>query len=189
VHSPEPPPVACPKCGCLQIRIIGQSGNPPIVYYSCQNCGHTFGIERTDWSTRAKVRAARQSTTVLIVDDQVEVTATYAQMLTLEGYGVRTALSGEAGLAEAAASRPAAILLDLRMPNLDGLGFLQRLRAHEQLRHTPVAIITGAYFFEDDTLGHLKALGASVYFKPLWIDDLVRVTQELVSQRNSAASV
>ena len=60
--------------------------------------------------------------TILIVDDDEGVTQTFARMLRLEGYQVRTAISAETGLREAEQNRPDAIILDLRMPLVDGLG-------------------------------------------------------------------
>jgi len=69
--------------------------------------------------------------TILIVDDDEGVTQTFARMLQLEGYAVRTAMTAEIGLREADAVHPDAIILDLRMPLVDGLGFLRKLRKHE----------------------------------------------------------
>ena len=79
---------------------------------------------------------------ILIVDDDEGVTQTFARMLRLEGYNVRTAVTAENGLREAEEGHPDAIILDLRMPLVDGLGFLRRLRAHRDQRATPVAIVT-----------------------------------------------
>jgi DNA-binding response OmpR family regulator len=118
--------------------------------------------------------------TVLIVDDDAAVTRTFAQMLTLEGFDVRTALDAESGLREAEDSHLDAILLDLRMPLQDGLAFLQRLRAREAQRHTPVAIVTGDYFIDDLVSGQLRELGAELHFKPLWLEDVVRLAHALV---------
>jgi CheY-like chemotaxis protein len=59
--------------------------------------------------------------TILIVDDDPSVTETFERMLRLEGYQVVTALSAEAGLNQAERSHPHAIILDLRMPLVDGL--------------------------------------------------------------------
>src|SRR5256885_17157885 len=74
---------------------------------------------------------------ILIVDDDEGVTQTFARMLRLEGYQVRTAVSAETGLREAEDSRPDAIILDLRMPLVDGLGFLRRLPAPVGPRPVP----------------------------------------------------
>jgi DNA-binding response OmpR family regulator len=124
---------------------------------------------------------SEQSTSkILIVDDDEGVTQTFARMLRLEGYQVRTAVSAEKGLAEAEASHPDAIILDLRMPLLDGLGFLRRLRAHDDQRQTPVAIVTGDYFLDDAVSNELQELGAELRFKPLWLEDLVGLARNLL---------
>jgi len=118
--------------------------------------------------------------TILIVDDDEGVTQTFARMLRLEGYEVRTAPSAEIGLQEASHHPPDAIILDLRMPGIDGLGFLRQLRAHEVQRATPVAIVTGDYFLDDATSTELRALGAEVTYKPLWLEDLVGLARTLL---------
>jgi DNA-binding response OmpR family regulator len=124
--------------------------------------------------------SGRQNATILIVDDDEGVTQTFARMLKLEGYNVRTAMSAEKGLTEAEQSQPDAIILDLRMPLVDGLGFLRRLRARDAQRFTPVAIVTGDYFLDDDIAAELRSLGASLKFKPLWFDDLVGLARDLL---------
>ena len=101
-------------------------------------------------------------------------------MLRLEGYQVRTAMNAETGLREAEASHPDAIILDLRMPLVDGLGFLRRLRAHDDQRTIPVAIVTGDYFLDDAVSTELRELGAELRFKPLWLEDLVGLARNLL---------
>jgi DNA-binding response OmpR family regulator len=105
---------------------------------------------------------------------------TFARMLRLEGFNVRTAVNAESGLREAQDARPDAIILDLRMPLLDGLEFLRQLRAGEQPPMTPVAIVTGDYFLEESVSVELKNLGAEVRFKPLWLEDLVGLAHNLL---------
>jgi two-component system response regulator PrrA len=118
---------------------------------------------------------------ILIVDDDEGVTQTFARMLRLEGYEVYTAMNAETGLREAEATSPDAIILDLRMPLLDGLGFLRRLRSIDQHRNVPVAIVTGDYFLDDSTSAELRQLGAQLKFKPLWLEDLVGLARTLLS--------
>ena len=120
-----------------------------------------------------------ESAGILIVDDDQGVTDTFARMLRLEGYTVYTAISPESGLILAAEKRPQAIILDLRMPILSDLRFLELLRARPELRDTKVAIVTGDYFVDDRTTEQLETLGASVRFKPLWLDDLVTIARGL----------
>jgi DNA-binding response OmpR family regulator len=106
-------------------------------------------------------------------------------MLTLEGYRVRTAMNVKRGLWEVAECQPDAIILDLRMPLVDGLEFLRRLRSSQHHAQTPVAIVTGDYFLDDSTSAELRALGAVLTFKPLWLDDLLGLTRTLLSDRLS----
>jgi two-component system response regulator PrrA len=122
----------------------------------------------------------REVATILVVDDDEGVTQTFARMLRLEGYDVRTAMNAETGLREADRSHPDAIILDLRMPLVDGLGFLRRLRARDEQRDTPVAIVTGDYFLDDQVSAELRELGAELKFKPLWLEDLVGLARHLL---------
>jgi DNA-binding response OmpR family regulator len=124
--------------------------------------------------------AERSTSKILIVDDDEGVTQTFARMLRLEGYQVRTAVSAEKGLQEADQSHPDAIILDLRMPLVDGLGFLRRLRARDAHSSTPVAIVTGDYFLDDAVSNELQQLGAELRFKPLWLEDLVGLARNLL---------
>jgi DNA-binding response OmpR family regulator len=124
--------------------------------------------------------AARATSKILIVDDDEGVTQTFARMLRLEGYQVRTAVNAASGLREAELSQPDAIILDLRMPLVDGLGFLRQLRAQEQHSTTPVAIVTGDYFLDDAVSEELRQLGAQLRFKPLWLEDLVGLARNLL---------
>ena len=119
--------------------------------------------------------------TILIVDDDRSVADTFARMLKLEGYGVATALSAEAGLELAESVRPDAIILDMRMPITNGLQFLRLVRAKPHLMEVPVAIVTGDYFLPESIQHELKSLGASIRFKPLWLDDLLALARTLVS--------
>jgi len=118
---------------------------------------------------------------ILIVDDDHSVADTFARMLRLEGFTVYTAVNPEAGLELAARRRPDAIILDLRMPILSGLQFLQMLRARPALQDIPVAIVTGDYFIEETVTAQLQALGASVRFKPVWMDDLLSIARNLLA--------
>jgi two-component system response regulator PrrA len=120
--------------------------------------------------------------TILIVDDDEGVTQTFARMLALEGFKVRTAFNAESGLRAAAEAHPNAIILDLRMPLVDGLGFLRQLRAlaGQEASPTPVAIVTGDYFLDDAIASELRQLGAELRFKPLWLEDLVGLARNLL---------
>ena len=101
-------------------------------------------------------------------------------MLELENHQVSRALSAEAGLALAAAERPDAIIVDMRMPIMGGLEFLRHLRADPALQALPVGIVTGDYFLADEVLAELETLGARIRHKPVFIQDLAALAQELL---------
>ena len=118
---------------------------------------------------------------ILIVDDDSAVAETFSRMLKLEGYEVVTALEPEEGLRLAGTLHPSAIILDMRMPIVNGLQFLRALRSTPQLAKVPVAIVTGDYFMGEPVMNELRSLGASVRFKPLWLEDLVALARGLVT--------
>ena len=102
-------------------------------------------------------------------------------MLKLEGFQVETALNAESALKLTENFRPDAIILDMRMPITNGLQFLRLVRAKPHLVDVPVAIVTGDYFLTDPIQQELKALGASIRFKPLWLEDLIALARALVA--------
>ena len=118
---------------------------------------------------------------VLIVDDDLMVSQTFARMLKVAGHQVTLAHSSDAGLDQAASAPPDAILLDLRMPFGGGLSFLLRMRQNPSLRELPVAVITGDRFIGEHALAELHALGATVRFKPLVMADLLALVDSLLS--------
>jgi two-component system response regulator MprA len=126
---------------------------------------------------------------ILIVDDDETVLQTFAKALSLEGYDVRVAASPLVGLQAVVDAPPDAILLDLRMPFVNGVGFLYRLRAQSAHRHTPVAIITGDSCIDDPAMIELHGLDAEVCFKPMWIDEVVALTRNLLAKRRPTDSL
>ncbi len=119
--------------------------------------------------------------TILIVDDDRSVADTFARLLELEGFKVATALSAEAGLELAERVHPDAIILDMRMPITNGLQFLRLVRSKPHLVEVPVAIVTGDYFLPEPLQMEIKALGAALKFKPMWLEDLLTLAKTMVS--------
>ena len=118
---------------------------------------------------------------VLIVDDDPVVGQTFARMLTVSGYQVAVVHSADAAMTEASRQAPDVILSDLRMPQIDGMGLLTRVRRDPRLREVPVAIVTGDHFLSDDFLGELRSYGAAVRFKPLFMSDLLELVEGLLT--------
>ncbi|MGE3401797.1 MAG: response regulator [Vicinamibacterales bacterium] len=124
--------------------------------------------------------AANSPARVLIVDDDVSVTDTFSRMLRLEGYEVWAALSADEGLSLAQKHRPHAVILDLRMPLTSGVQVLRAIRAIPGLTSTPVAIVTGDYYLDEEQSSEIKALGAQLRYKPLWLEELVTLARDLL---------
>jgi two-component system, chemotaxis family, chemotaxis protein CheY len=83
--------------------------------------------------------------TLLVVEDDVDVREALAECLTDAGYQVDSAGDGSAALLYLASHpAPAAILLDLFMPVMDGWEFLKRIRANSQYSTIPVIVLTAA---------------------------------------------
>src|SRR5262245_739029 len=118
---------------------------------------------------------------ILIVDDDRSVADTFARILKLEGFNVATAMSAEAGLELADNVVPDAIILDMRMPITNGLQFLRLIRSRPHLVEVPVAIVTGDYFLADAIQNELRSLGASIRFKPMYLEDLLTLARTMVA--------
>lgn len=80
---------------------------------------------------------------VLVVDDNVDSTETLATLLRMSGHDVRTAYTGPAGLAAAAAYLPDLVLLDIGLPGLTGYEVARRLRQDPQLKGVWLVAMTG----------------------------------------------
>ena len=125
--------------------------------------------------------ASSATRTILIVDDDRSVADTFARILKLEGFEVAAAMSAEAGLEIADNVAPDAIILDMRMPITNGLQFLRMIRTKPHLVEVPVAIVTGDYFLADPIQNELRSLGASIRFKPMYLEDLLTLARTMVS--------
>ncbi len=89
-----------------------------------------------------RIANTSDATDVLVVDDDPATREMLKRVLTREGWSVRQAENGAAGLDEVARSRPAVVLLDLMMPQMDGFEMLTALRQNEATRDLPVVIVT-----------------------------------------------
>ena len=81
-------------------------------------------------------------TTVLVVDDVHDNLIILSLSLQDMGYRVITACNGEEAVAFALRARPDVILMDIAMPELDGMGATRRIRSHPELRGMPIVAIT-----------------------------------------------
>jgi chemosensory pili system protein ChpA (sensor histidine kinase/response regulator) len=118
---------------------------------------------------------------VLIVDDEREVRELFAQVLLADG--IRSVQAPTAEQAWTLLERglvPAAVLLDLQMPGMGGLGFLLRIRAEPRFAKLPVTVVTADSYIAAPTRTAVEALGAQVSFKPLEFDDILVLAHRMI---------
>jgi two-component system cell cycle response regulator DivK len=126
---------------------------------------------------------------ILIVEDDHGAADAFRPMLSARGYDVRCATDAEAGLREIERSQPAALVVDLHLPVIDGLEFLRLVRNNDLCKGIPAAMMTGDYLLDDHVTGELERLGTPLYFKPLWEEDLVEMVVRLLNPSNCSATV
>jgi CheY-like chemotaxis protein len=99
--------------------------------------------------------------TVMVVDDTQLIRETVAKLLRREGYETVCACNGIEAMAEFEKMRPDLVLLDIMMPDMDGMEFLERLRGHPGGRILPVIMMSA--LGDDVNQSLAKKLGASEF--------------------------
>jgi signal transduction histidine kinase/CheY-like chemotaxis protein len=126
----------------------------------------------------APVRTSRR---VLVIDDDQTVRELMERFLVKEGFPVVTAANGVEGLRRAREVRPAAITLDVVMPDLDGWTVLAALKGDPELADIPVIFVT---ILDEKTKGY--SLGATDYLvKPIDRERLAQVLKRICGDRPS----
>ena len=83
-----------------------------------------------------------QPSSILVVDDNPDLRAYVSRILRLEGYQVCTARNGQEGFRVAQERRPQLIVTDLMMPEVSGLDLIEMIRDSQELRGTPIILLT-----------------------------------------------
>jgi len=125
-------------------------------------------------SSMARPRAGgdRQENTVLVVDDDTSILDTVSSILSGEGYDVVSASTGQEALAAVARKQPLLILLDMRMPIMDGWAVARALR--EQGISVPIVVMTAA----ESAKRWADEVGAEGYLaKPFGLDELLSTVE------------
>jgi two-component system chemotaxis response regulator CheY len=118
---------------------------------------------------------------ILVVDDDPSIRQTVREILDLEGYPVETAADGREALRLVERHEPSLVLLDMRMPELDGWGFAREIR--ERGIELPILVMTAA----ENARSWAAEIGADGYVaKPFELDELLAAIERL--RRDSPAS-
>lgn len=120
---------------------------------------------------------------ILVIDDEEDIRGLIQTCLELTGgWQVLAAFSGTEGLTKAEVEQPDAILLDMMMPEMDGLATLQKLRSNPLTKHIAIILLTAkGRTIEPSQLAQLDVRGIiSKPFKPL---ELANQIKTLLAER------
>src|SRR5690348_9369977 len=130
-----------------------------------------------DGNVRSKVR-------VLVVDDEQSARSGLEKLLVQEGFLVNAAADGQSALAIAAESPPDVVVTDLKMPGMDGVALLAKLR--EQDKDLPVIMVT-AFGDVGSAVSAMRAGAADYLTKPVDFDALTMAIERAVERRELRA--
>ena len=124
-----------------------------------------------------------QSGPILVIDDDPDILSTVVDILELEGYAVEKALNGAEGLALLEKSTPAVILLDMRMPVLNGWDFARIVK--ERGIVVPMVVMTASH----DARRWADEVGVPYTLpKPFSISDLLFVVETAMGKGSGRAN-
>ncbi|MEU7475800.1 response regulator transcription factor [Lentzea sp. NPDC042327] len=188
--------VAGHRCGRAAVCVLAVDGRELKVCAACEDLALRFLVGQGTSATAVETRRIDRPDTgpapipprpvgqgkVLLIEDDSRVVDALSAALGRRGYEVVAALTGREGLDAALAHRPAVVLLDLGLPDVDGISVLRRLRATSDL---PVIITTARGEAAARVLG--LETGADDYLvKPYDIGELVARMRRVTRHRAAA---
>lgn len=118
---------------------------------------------------------------ILIVEDDPELSEVYHTLLVQAGYNVSVAHNGKDALKQTSEVQPALILLDLRMPVMDGVEFLQKYKLKD--KHPDVRVVVFSNYDMQDEIDDAYRLGAARYVLKAWASpkELLQIVEDSLS--------
>lgn len=136
----------------------------------------------TEEPARSGAGRQAQPPLVLLVEDSVDLREFYAEYLAYAGFRVVTAINGHEALRLAAHLRPDLILMDLRMPGMDGLEATADLKSTPALSHIPVIAFTADV--TPEVAARARSVGCAAFIaKPAVPDDVARKITEVLNAK------
>lgn len=121
---------------------------------------------------------------VLIIDDEPDIRAFLADLLTVQGYQCETAESGTAGLAKLAASEPDVVLLDIMMPGMSGFDVLKSIRARDDV--DPAVVMISCLTHQNTTQRAMEEGADQFVVKPFRVAELLLTLERALGSRRGA---
>jgi len=141
--------------------------------------GSSHAVERN--STRGVIGIENRDTTyrILVVDDKEDNLKVASTLLNLVGFETKEAINGEEAIAKFETWSPHLILMDMRMPVMDGYEATRRIKATEKGMLTPIVALTASTF--EDELKKIDALGMQGFIrKPFRENDLFNTVGKIL---------
>ena len=124
---------------------------------------------------------------VLIVDDEPDVLRLVALRLKKSGYEILAASDGKEGFDIISSEKPDLVLLDLRLPNMDGVDICKQVKNDEVLRHIPIILFTATSDIE--VADKAKEAGANDYMvKPFEPDELLEKISGIIQDKQTQSA-
>ena len=119
---------------------------------------------------------------VLVVEDEQALNEAYEMILSQSGYDVETAFDGREALEKVHKVTPDIILLDLKMPSMDGIQFLEAYQPQSIRKGRPKIIVFSNFDLQEE-IDHAFSLGADKYVLKAWAapKDLLKIMKEAQS--------
>jgi CheY-like chemotaxis protein len=126
----------------------------------------------------------KRQSDILIIEDDVALNQAYVTILESAGYNVRSAFDGQEALRLVDEKKPDIIFLDLRMPNLDGIGFLKAYQPKTQ--HADVTIIVFSNYDLQQEIDEAYDLGAQRYVLKAWASpkELIKIVEDTLDAKS-----
>lgn len=126
----------------------------------------------------------KKPATILVVEDEISLNEAYEMILTQAGYVVQTAFNGKEALVKAEVKEPDLILLDLRMPQMDGVAFLREYQLADN--HPKVKVIVFSNYDMQKEIDEAYKLGAHRYILKTWASpkELLQIVESTLATKS-----
>ena len=110
---------------------------------------------------------------ILVVDDEESIRAALTRVLTPEGYAIIEAATIAEGFSACVRNKPDLIIMDVNLPDGDGVSLCSKIKSDQKLRHIPIFMLTGESVDVDNRLAGLEAGADDYILKPFNPGELI----------------
>ena len=123
----------------------------------------------------------KRAALILIVEDEKDLAEIVSEILKMAGFKTMQAYNGQQALDIVEKNKPDAMILDLKMPVMDGYGVIERLRSRPDFKELPILIMT-TLLLEPSRWLYLKSLGSEkILIKPFKTEEVVAYLKRVTS--------